>query len=276
MERYLETNYIIEALNFYKVENKDEILNILEEIHNDNNLNKLIKKYYDILFINKSDEYKKIKKYDIDSSISNKYNKIILLTGYYLHLQNINKRNYDLIQVNKQINIISNLLNEKYLLFDSLQWCSRFIRGNLFELGPLQYEIMYNNPLESNKYRMNSFIKIHIPQSDNLNIKEVEKSLNNVEEYLKEHFKNINTTNVIYYTESWLLSPELPNLLNSSSNILNFQKYFNIIEIKENKEDFEKFVINNSKRRNTTLQRNLLDYLNNNKILHIGIGILKK
>ena len=75
---------------------------------------------------------------------------------------------------------------------------------------------------------------IHIPKGENLDEKEVNDSLVKIDKYLKKYFKD---EEIIYYTESWLLSPELKEVLSLSSNIIKFQSKFDIVEYEENIKD---------------------------------------
>lgn len=123
-------------------------------------------------------------------------------------------------------------------------------------------------------------IFIHIPRNTALDTISVNYSLNNAAKLIKKYLK---VENLKCMTESWLLSPELKSILNENSNIINFQKKFSIVEIKENVKDFLNFVFNDPLFNgdydelcaNTTLQKEIKKKLLAGEILHIGIGILK-
>lgn len=274
MERYLQKDYIIKALKFYNVTKIDRIIKILEVINSDDELKQIVIKFHQFLFLENSEKYKKIKAYDRDENNTKDLNSIILLSGYTIHLQNMLQRNFDLDQMEKQIDIIHNILSKEQVSFDDLQWATRFMRGNLIEEGPLQYEIIHTIPSFLEKYGYNQLIKIHIPANKELNDLEVTDSLEKVDSMIERYYKDINIDKIVYYTESWLLSPELLGMIEEESNIRKFQKHFELIGLKEDTTDFLKFVINNNTRKNTSLQEKIKAYIEEAKQLHLGIGIL--
>ena len=274
MERYLEKEYMIKALKFYNIKKIDKILSLLEIVHQDEQLHNLIVKFHHLLYIDKTDHYKKIKKYDNDERNVKELNPIIILTGYIIHLQNMMRRNFDLYQMEKQINVIYTILMKKIITFDDLQWSARLIRGNLIELGVLQYEVMHYIPPLLEEHASKKLIKIHIPKSSQLNDIEVQNSLEQIDKVLARYYPELPPEELIYYTESWLLSPELLEILPEDSNIIKFQKHFEIIGLRENATDFIKFIINNEERKNTILQAKIKGYLEQDRKVHLGTGML--
>jgi len=270
MERYLHKDYIIKALKFYNITDTKKIFKKLKIINKNNDLKKIIISFHQFLFLGNSESYKNIKNYDKDENNRKDLNKIILLSGYTIHLQNMLEKNFDLDQMVNQIDTIHNILKKPTVTFDDLQWATRFMRGNLVIVGALQYEIIKNN-YNTDK---NQLIKIHIPQNNELKDSEVNTSLEQAEILIHKYYKEINPANIIYYTESWLLSPELVEMVEEKSNIRKFQKHFKLIGLKEDQTAFLKFVINNNTRTNTSLQIKIKAYLEEAKKLHSGIGIL--
>ena len=217
---------------------------------------------------------------------------IALLCGYEYHVKNMQERGYDKEQiVIQKYNIRNICLNDRKLhnidgiRFSQMIWGSFFMKGNLIQIGRLQYE-NDDNPLKIKKYINGNcnFVYIHIPKGENLNEEDVIDSFSNVDKYIRKYYKESLDKKIVYYTESWLLSPELKEILPNSSNIIKFQNKFNIVEYEENIEDFLNFVfddvLDNIKYdelpENTSLQKALKKKILNKEKLHLGLGILKK
>ena len=83
------------------------------------------------------------------------------------------------------------------------------------------------------------------------------------------------------YCQSWLLSPALKNILSGNSNILSFQKLFDIVETDEESmavldwvfPGFDK--VSGKLPENTSLQRNMKKYLLEGKKIGWTKGILR-
>ena len=211
------------------------------------------------------------------------YNKfihnIILLSGYKIHEENMNKYNFDTYQVLAHKNrvkecLINDIYNRKLkgIRLSQTLWGIYFIKIKLIEVGRLQYEYCNNNK--------GKYIKIHIPKGDKLLYNEVLNSIKNSKKEIKKYFE---IENYEYYCESWLLSKDIANLLDSNSNIVKFQQLFDIIEGKDAVKDILNFVyglqqINSyyDLPEKTSLQLKIKDLLIDGKEFHIGIGKLKK
>lgn len=274
MEKYLENDYIMKAMSFYHITETSNILRILGIVQHNHVLQESISYYHQFLFTENTEYYKMIKKYDDDPNNNKELNGLIILTGYFLHLQNMTKRRFDLWQIERQIRVIHSILDSQIVSFDGLQWAARFIRGNVIEVGPLQYEIIYQIPRYFQNYYSKKFIKIHIPSSKKLIIDDVRTSLDEVSSLIEKYYPEIATQEVVYYTDSWLLSPELLQILDEDSNIIQFQRLFHLASIKEDYGSFLKFVINNKERKNTILYKKIKLYLEQGVKLHSGVGIL--
>jgi hypothetical protein len=150
-------------------------------------------------------------------------------------------------------------------------WGIYIINMKIIEVGRLQYEHY--------KDEENEYIKIHIPEGEKLTYDNVVKSINKSKEYINKYF-GISEFN--YYCTSWLLSPQIKEMLNKSSNIYKFQTLFIIEEGASCLKDILNFVYKKEidydiklLDENTTLQKDIKDYLLSNKTINIGIGKLK-
>ena len=85
----------------------------------------------------------------------------------------------------------------------------------------------------------------------------------------------------MYVCDSWLLEPELRTLLKEGSNILEFQKWFEIVSIDKNCRQAEERIFRKVQdnpadySEETSLQKAAKRYLMDGGQLGCGIGILK-
>lgn len=276
----LEFNNII---RFYEFDDnfKNKFKDLWDLVNNDINLNFLVYLWYYILYIVSP---KKNNKWDFELSYFKNHGSlympmIAMLMGYKIHEKNM--INYDEEQIKIQKKIIRDICESDFLIygipgmrFSNMEWGSRFTRGEIVQIGNLQYEF-------KRKYLNDEdVIFIHIPRSNNFTKNNIDKSLNNKNKVF-DYFNVSKDIKFVSYT--WLLSPELKPILNDDSNILYFQSKFDLTYTKENEKDFLKFIFNepfnvdnyNNLVEKTSLQKYIKNKLINEEKLHIGLGILK-
>ena len=199
----------------------------------------------------------------------------MLLLGYEYHKENIKKYKFDdeQIQIQKQRVrecLLNDIVNKHYdgIRISQMLWGTYFINGLLLENGRLQFE-----PTNNSK------IKIHIPEGKKLIIDDVKESLKNSKILLKKYY---NIENPQYVCESWLLSKEIADMLDEKSNIIKFQKLFDIKPSKNGIDDILNFVFKLKKcenydelSENTSLQKCIKEFLKNGGIIYEGYGELK-
>ena len=283
----IERNDIEEALTFYhiNIQNyKDKCYKCLDDINKNSELKNRINYVLKLLYDNESEQLKLLwNESDLNRFMGESYNKfihnMILLSGYKIHQENMNKYKFDSYQVLVHKNrvrecLTSDIYNRKLegIRLSQLLWGLYFINIRLIEVGRLQYEY-YNN-------QKGNFIKIHIPKGDKLLYNEVLNSIKNSKKEIERYFK---LENCQYYCESWLLSKDITKLLDSNSNIAKFQQLFDITEGKDAIKDILNFVFDLQQidsyydlPERTSLQSKIKDLLINEKEIHIGIGKLKK
>lgn len=145
--------------------------------------------------------------------------------------------------------------------FSTGWWAYRHLNLTLFRIEELEFELT--------TYRDKKVISIHIPTDVTFSPKNVDEAIEKAKIFIKKFFPEYE--NKAFICSSWLLAPELKKFLKENSNILEFQKRFNILETKESSEfleylykvdptttDFEKLP------ENTTLQRQVKEYLLDN------------
>ena len=104
-------------------------------------------------------------------------------------------------------------------------WLSRHIEMNLFQFGRLQFEKTAAEP-GWDMLQGEEVISIHIPQGEKLDLQACKESIQRGIRFWG--------TEYTYVCDSWLLEPELGKLLKEGSNILEFQKLFEIVSVDKN------------------------------------------
>lgn len=284
----MKIDSIIDALDFYSINNTDYRQKCYECVDSINNKNQnyIVDKIYNILYFEKIDSKKeqiKLIENLLQTKIHPFVTNILVLLGYNIHKNNFIKYNLDSSQIylhKKRVKerLLADIYERGYegLRIDEMVFTSCFINIKLIEVGRLQFEYAKINPINNVK---EDCIKIHIPKGDKLNIEDVIKSINNSRRLIKRSF---DLDYYEYYCKSWLLSKQIKQLIDSTSNIYKFQNLFNIIEGKSCLEDILNFVFNiqeckdfNDLPENTHLQIKIKESLLNNETFKLGIGTLK-
>ena len=151
-------------------------------------------------------------------------------------------------------------------------WLYRHIEMSLFRFGRLQFEKTFAEP-GWDVAQGREVISIHIPQGENLDRKACLESVRRGRQFWG--------TEYTYLCDSWVLEPELQKILKEGSNILQFQKLFDImsvdktcrqaeerifIRLQENPADYPE---------KTSLQKAARKYLMAGGKLGCGVGRLK-
>lgn len=144
------------------------------------------------------------------------------------------------------------------LYFDRYWWTTRQAGCHLFRIGELEYEIMHiDNDI---------VINLHIPSDTDFSPHAVDNSLEYARNFFAEYYPE--TTDKKYCCHSWLLDSKLKEMLSEESNIIYFQKRFEIYDKGEVDTEFIEWLYNTKAAvdyktlpENTTLQRNMKKYL---------------
>lgn len=160
---------------------------------------------------------------------------------------------------------------------EQYDWLRRHIKLELFQLGRLQYEIVkpkgdtiLNDRLVKANERV---LNLHIPQGDPLSIEKCRMSFKQASEFFEDYIE--------ITCHSWLLSPQLQELLPEESNILQFQKLFHVYSLDKNSKEAEERVFNKVQdnpqlyEERTKLQKVLKRYLLQNHTVDSGYGLVK-
>jgi hypothetical protein len=155
-------------------------------------------------------------------------------------------------------------------------WLPEHVQLRLFRLGRLQfqpYPFDCDLELKNKKIFKNQIVlNVHIPQGEPLDNEKVEQSF----ELARYFFRGIEP---VFVCHSWLLFPQLSEILKPDSNILKFQKQFYIYGIDIDSRQAEERIFNkisddfSQYGENTSLRRSAKTYLISGNRLGAGYGI---
>ena len=173
---------------------------------------------------------------------------VALLAAQPLHAENMRKRGYDDEQIAFHKRGVRNTWlgeHEDYgtdgISFRLLAWGVHYINCALVRLGRLMYQ---NAPGKYPDYEQELgedvfIIDLHIPSADNgLQDAEVEASIQLAKERLGRYFPEAVGKTIAVAVSTWLLSPQLKQILKPDSNIVKFQNRFNITKFYEGTQSF--------------------------------------
>lgn len=173
------------------------------------------------------------------------------LTGQPIHAKNMAERGYDEEQIRIHKDGVRGCWvgqHENFGIdgvgFGLMIWTTMFTHCYLVRLGRLQYECGLNHyeKYDSLFEGESVYINIHIPSADNgLQADEVDESIRMAQEKLEQYFPQVVGKNHVYCTSTWLLSPQLREILKPDSNIVKFQNRFTVTELSDGASSFLKF-----------------------------------
>lgn len=276
------------ALDFYNISNEDYRQKCYECVESINYrkqkdiIDKICHILYDEKIASKRVQVKQIENL-LQIPIHPFVTSIVVLLGYTIHENNF--RNYKFNQY--QIDMHKRRVREKLTTdiyergYDGIRvgevvFAASFINVNVIEIGRLQFEFAKLNPITND---IEDCIKIHIPRGEKLDIELVKKSISESKELINKYF---GLSYYKYYCKSWLLSKQIKDIVDETSNIYKFQNLFDIIEGNECTDDILYFVYNmqdcknyNDLPENTSLQMKVKNKLLNNTTFTLGIGTIK-
>ncbi len=157
------------------------------------------------------------------------------------------------------------------LYFDRYWWTTRQAGGHLFRIGELEYEFKHIDD--------NVVIGIHIPSDADFSPFSVDESIQNAKNFIEKFYPEL--VNAEYRCHSWLLDNQLNKMLNETSNIISFQKRFEIFDDGEIGTDFIEWIYNTKSSdianlpETTSLQKNIKKHLQNGGTIRNAYGRLK-
>jgi hypothetical protein len=165
-----------------------------------------------------------------------------------------------------------NLKRDRLLFGDgglrTSRWLTLHFRGSIYELGRLQFNRM-NVPAAhvADAFREGEpALGIHIPENGPLTPDECDKSLAQAPRFFARHFPETPTR--LGICTSWLLDPQLADYLTPDSNVMLFQRRFELVgEGQDGDADILRFVFHritpntDDLPQRTTLERAIVEHL---------------
>ena len=174
----------------------------------------------------------------------------------------------------------SEIKGELYL--GETYWLRNHMEMKIFTLGRLQFCFgkAERDILEYNIAKGDDILEIHIPDGDRLDENECRKSLSMAKDFFAKYFPQYNYKR--FTCHSWLLASELKDIINEESNIIKFQKMFDIIS-EEESFDMLKYLFRHDATKenlhlfsaNTSLGEKIKKRVESGKTLHVAYGIVK-
>lgn len=157
--------------------------------------------------------------------------------------------------------------------FDRQFWTYRQINQTIYRLGELEFEIL---DFQGDEVQLNgktvvkkgdTVLSVHIPSDAQLDMESCHSSYRQANEFMKKHYPKIKYN--VFYCNTWMLSPNLKDVLPENSKILQFQSDYTLCRLEEDNDAYCLWVYKKSSLElddypeNTSLQRNLKKYIRN-------------
>lgn len=166
--------------------------------------------------------------------------------------------------------------------YPSETWPALHTGMEIFRIGRLSYELQTANADVTSEDRVliekgQKYLYMHI--SDNEKLCGCEESIRNAREFFAEFYPEY--AHGVIYTRTWLLEPRLSELLPEDSNIMRFQKLFNIFGRMDNMPEVAVRVFGEYKEKpdeyipTTSLAKEIVNYFKKGGVLGSGMGITK-
>lgn len=166
--------------------------------------------------------------------------------------------------------------------FREVEWVGRSLRLEVFRIGRLQFEpirLSQDVVLEGIQYSAGlPALDVHIPAGEPLTPEAVLASMNRAPEFFRAYFGK---EFPLLHCHSWLLSPELKELLPECSRIIQFQNLFSVYKTDNEERQAEErifgFISDHPQDypESTSLQRTVKQYLLDNQKILMGAGVRK-
>lgn len=157
-------------------------------------------------------------------------------------------------------------------------WFIIHIGMKLFRLGRLQFEVVTLSEDTPLAPKGTELLSIHIPRGEPMTAENIKESLDLSKEFFPKYFGK---SYDLYYCNSWLLAPQLEQMLSERSGIRDFRRYFDIFVEDNSWSQAEDYIF--LKREDdpslypedTTLQRNFKKFLQSGGKMGMGRGIFR-
>ena len=268
----------------------------LDLLRRDSDLNFLCWLIHDLLFLAPWEDHYDIWNWSTAPVVyahrgSPMINAVALLAGYPYHLENLNKRpwteeqrQWSLASVGRTCLSERDKFHVDGVRFSHMIWSSLYTKGTLFRTDLLQYELSYRRypQVEPLFDTQPVFIEMHIPGGCKFTVEAIDASFAEARTIIPALYPETAGRPLVFCVSSWLLSPELPELLPPDSNILAFRDRFQVWDQWPAEKDFFNFIYGLAKPvpyetlpEDTHLRRSVKKMLLEGRTLHSAAGVLK-
>ena len=216
---------------------------------------------------------------------------LALLAGQPIHVENLKTFDEEQIAVQKK-GVYNTCMGEKNsfgidgIRFTLMAWGVYFMRTFMVTLGRMQYEIGLHDFESLYPYIGEDAVQVylHVPRTGSFAPEVLDESIAMALEKLPRYFPGIDPSKIVFTATSWLLSPDLDEILPPESNIRRFKDRFHVTEVYENRTgNFVDFVFGrtdvpkdyNELPEKSSLQRGLKQMLLSGRELRAGFGYMK-
>ncbi len=163
-------------------------------------------------------------------------------------------------------------------------WLSHHTSHHLFRLGRLQFQRGRARRALGPIPPGEPFLDVHIPEDGVLDAAGCDASLEQAGRFFADHFPDEHPRH--YACTSWLLDPALTTLLPAQSNILHFQRRFELHDLRDGPSSVFEFVFDrpdldpsdrpdlSSLPRDTRLRRAIVDHYARGATIRMGVGTI--
>lgn len=154
-------------------------------------------------------------------------------------------------------------------------WISVSAQMKLFRLGRLQFEpIVLEEDMRGKTKTLKQgahVLNVHIPAGEKLDYAECQESFKRAKKFFRDSYE-------AYVCDSWLLAPALRELLSENSNIVKFQRLFEIVNVHHKFPQAEQRIFQDVRvdkenyPENTILQKKAKEYILAGHDIGIGVG----
>lgn len=216
---------------------------------------------------------------------------LALLAGQPIHAKALETFDEDQIVVQKQ-GVRNTCMGERDnfgidgIRFSLMAWGVYFIRSFMVTLGRMQYELRLHDFESLYPYIGQDAVQVylHVPRNGSFAPEVLDESLAMARERLPVYFPELEGKRLVFTATSWLLSPDLDEILPPESNIRRFKDRFHVTEVYENRtNNFMDFVFGrtdvpkdyNELPETSSLQKGLKKMLLSGRELRAGFGYMK-
>ena len=208
---------------------------------------------------------------------------LLLLSGGYLHQKKMKELDFDAYQIEKhKLRVRGTLTNDLIvkklpgIRVTQVIWGAYFVHGIIIECGSLQFEYAIASELLGWD---KDHIEIHIPIATSLKKEDVVASIDMAKTAAKKYF---GLEGVDFCCYSWLLSPQVNDYLNETSNIRQFYEMFEVEAKDDCESDIRNHLFNDTSKvpfeklpENSSLQKSVKQALMEGVKFYRGKGTLK-